>query len=129
MDVTCASCGGTFEAKRSTAKYCGPTCRTKGNRAAPAPAEPATTAEYPPLVASVRAELTKANRLHTPAGQQAIVLAWQMLHPMNTGSAVASASKQLTEVLAIALDGATVAADPLEEMQKAWREQRTRRAG
>lgn len=126
MDVTCKSCGTTFAAKRSTAKYCGPTCRSKGNRAGTA-AEPPGKTEHS-LIASVRAELVKANRLNTPAGQQAIVLAWQMLHPMNTGSAVASASKQLTEVLAIALDGSSTVADPLEEMQKAWREQRTRRA-
>jgi len=122
MEVTCASCGEPFEAKRSTAKWCGPTCRTKGNRATGAP----VMAVEHPLIAAVRADLVKANRLDTPAGQQALVLAWQMLHPMNTGSAVASASKQLTEVLAIALDGATAKADPLEEMQRAWREQRRR---
>lgn len=124
METTCASCGVTFTAKRSTAKFCSTTCRSKGHRA---PGKPAP-AEHP-LITSVRAELTKANRLNTPAGQQALVLAAQMLHPMNTGSAVASASKQLTEVLALALDGSSVGVDPLEEMQRAWREQRSRRAG
>ncbi len=28
----CGSCGRPFEAKRSTARYCGPTCRSRAHR-------------------------------------------------------------------------------------------------
>jgi len=30
--VACESCGRPFEAKRSTARYCGPTCRSRAHR-------------------------------------------------------------------------------------------------
>ena len=127
MQRKCAGCGDTFEAKRSTAKYCGGTCRQRGNRRQ----EPEAASEVDwtafPLVAATAAELEAAGRLDTSLGQQALTVALKVCSPFETGSGVASASKELRAIMAAALDGANIAADPLDELRA--RRDRKRNAG
>jgi hypothetical protein len=62
-------------------------------------------------------ELEDAGRLDTVFGQAALVLARRIESPMETGSSIASMTKQLRETMVDALKGAAVAADPLDEIR------------
>lgn len=115
MTRNCDACGIEFEAKRSTAKYCGGTCRQRGNRR-PSGDVDQTPAESG-LVASIRLELEQAGRLETSLGQQAVTLAERLGSPRDTGSAVASLSKELRAVMAEATAGANTAASALDELR------------
>ena len=111
MEVTCAGCGIEFEGKRSTAKYCGPTCRKRGQRrGGPVVAvdqgdelEPVPAAVG--LVESYREALAEADRLNTPLGQHVLTLAQKMTGAFETGSGIAALSKQLDAVFDKAMAG------------------------
>lgn len=125
MTRACAWCGGSFEAVRSTAKYCSSSCRAKasnavkrGGPAAPK-AAPAPVADLPvrnTLAEAVRNELEAAERLETFLGAQAVALAGRIDAGGDTGSAVAALSKELRAVMDAALAGAPKAADALDEL-------------
>jgi hypothetical protein len=68
------------------------------------------------LYATTRQKLEAVDRVDTVAGQQALTLAARMSSPSETGAAIASLSRQLSVVMAEALAGATVAADPVDEL-------------
>src|SRR4051812_21005837 len=112
--LRCESCGNEFRAQRTSAKYCGPTCRSRAHRAKPAeqPA-PAPVTRLPfstdpfrsNLEQTVINELERAERLHTVAGQQAVALAAQLSSVMATPSGMASVSKELSRVMETALAG------------------------
>lgn len=125
MDVTCAICDRSFEAKNSRARYCGSTCRSRGNRAGVA--SPDTPAPISGLVEATRLELETSGRLDTVLGQQALELARRLVSPMSTGAAVGSLSKELRAVMAEATKGAG-AASGLDELRRR-REGKQRRAG
>ncbi len=143
MTVTCEACGKTFEARRSTAKFCGATCRKRKERGNAAPARKAAEARPPvrlvaseglpaqvagqPVVEAVRKELEAADRLDTALGQQAVRLAERLHSEYDTGSAVASVSRELRAVMAEALKDAGAAADPVDEL--AQRRQRKAAGG
>lgn len=113
MEVLCAVCRKPFDAKRSTAKCCGPVCRQRKKRGAKAPSRGG-------LVASVEDELVSAGVLDTYPGQLAVELAKQMTASGVTG--IASLSKELRTVMAAALAGVTPAAaesDDVDEVAKA----------
>lgn len=124
MDAQCAACGVAFEAQRATAKYCGATCRKRGNRRG----EVVVLAAAPVvgLVEATRGELAAAGRLDTVLGQQALTLAERITNPRDTGSAIAALSRELSRVMAEAVKGAA-AADPLDELRA--RRDRIRSAG
>jgi hypothetical protein len=131
MQRLCASCGSPFEAKRPQAKYCGATCRVRGNRAAAASG--GATNSSPPavlpsaggdLVSAVTAELVAADRQDSALGVQAIALARRM-QQFDTGGGLASLSKELRAVMASALANAQVAADPLDELRARRNAKRT----
>lgn len=120
MKVTCGGCGKPFEAKRSTAKFCGATCRKRASRRGPAltvvdqgeqqqpddetpPAPPAVV----DLVGVYRSALTEVDRLDTPLGQHVLVLAAKMVSAFETGSGVAALSRQLDAVFDKAMKGVT----------------------
>lgn len=144
MQATCEQCRDRFEAKRSTAKYCTTRCRTRATRARatraraqglPAPAavdRPAAGAAVPPasapppaadggdvplLIAATISELVAAGRLGTTIGQQAVKLAERMVNRSETGSAVASLSKELRATMVEALKGTAQEADPIDELR------------
>jgi len=127
MKRTCPGCDGEFEGKRSTAVYCSPTCRKRGQRRAvegPIEAAPATGG----LVAATRTELEAAGRIGSMLGQQALALAARIeASERETGASVASLSKELRAVMVEAMKGAVVAADPLDELRA--RRDRKRSAG
>jgi hypothetical protein len=111
MQRNCDVCGRSYAAKRSTSKFCSDTCRQRAARAPGAP-----EASESGLVAVITRDLKAAGRLETAAGQQALILAGRLGWPMDSGSSQAALSRALTEVLAVALDGAA-AADPLDELR------------
>ena len=128
MQKDCESCGRAFEA-RGRAKYCGGTCRKRAHdkrQAAKANgADPGDTPAYDPsiisgraLLVSVVAQLAQAERLNTYAGQQAVTLADRMCSLHETGSAIASLSKELSRVMALALEGANKTTDPIDELRQ-----------
>ncbi|GAA3781268.1 hypothetical protein [Micromonospora maritima] len=125
MTTSCEGCGRSFEAKRSSARFCGATCRKRVSRrpAGLPPAEPvdASSGESD-LVTSVRLELVAARRLDTVLGQQALVLAARLDVP-DTGSAVAALNKELRATMEAALKGAEESGDSVDEL-KARRERR-----
>lgn len=133
--VTCAGCGKTFEAKRSSAKFCGDTCRKRGNRRPKSdePAEKKSSKSSPRdealsakageqiglgLVEKTRAELQRGGRLESVTGQHALLLAERMTSPFETGSSIAALSKQFDSVMRAAMDGVSDEVDPLDELEK-----------
>jgi hypothetical protein len=116
---SCDGCGKAYEATRPTSKYCGSSCRSRASVAKVSSLQPLAAPESSegPLAASVVRELRAAGRLETPAGQHALILARRVESSHETGAAVASLSKALTDVMARALDGVKVAADPLDELR------------
>lgn len=123
MKATCKECKESFEAQRSTAEYCGVTCRSRARRKRRS--EP--TGEESDLELQVRAELEGAGRLECFNGQLALQLARKMSAVDATG--VASLSKELRTVMDAALAGANPApadepaeaAPEVDEVQKARR--------
>jgi hypothetical protein len=147
MQATCEVCKTPFEAQRVTAKYCSKRCSVRATRsraagrplapaqqptaAAPAAptvqAPPVSSADTPLLVAATISELAAAEKLGTTLGQQAVRLAERMVAGSETGSAVASLSKELRATMAEALKGAQQAGDPVDEIRA--RRDRKRSAG
>jgi hypothetical protein len=129
LKVLCGACGAEFEAKRSTAKFCGAACQKRAKRGATSPAnEPDPNAG---LVESVRRELGDAQRLDTVDGQLAIELAKQVTAAGATG--IAGLSKELRTVMASALRGAEPrneqpARDDEVDKARRRREQKARQA-
>ena len=125
MARTCAWCGKPFEAKRPTAKFCGSNCRAKSSNASkraprPAPVEiPVTPAPAGDgVAAAVQAELEAAERVGSFLGAQALAIAARIDAGADTGSAVAALSKELREVMKVALADAPKAADRLDELSE-----------
>ena len=129
MKVECAICERPFEAKRSTAKYCGDRCRQLAARRR---AGESDTAESSELVAAIRKELKKLKALDTVEGQLAIELAIKITTPGMTG--VAGLSKELRSLRSQIRSSAAPPApsgpapkDMVAEARKK-REQKTRQA-
>jgi len=130
----CDACGKTYEARRVTSKFCSPKCRIANHEkskltptaATPAPL-PTVTAEAvdeDSVLASTRAELEVAGRLGTSLGKVALKLAARLdADVRESGMGVAAIVREHSRVLAEAVKGAQVAADPLDEL----RERRDRR--
>lgn len=140
MKVRCEVCGDAFEAQRRTARFCGSKCRMRAHRGAevvplrPEPArKPAPRArrkaaanadeESQPVLGQVEAAVTKqladAERLATPLGQAALVLARRLdSGKYDTGSAMASLVRQLEATLESATADAKVADDPVDELRR-----------
>ena len=111
MQVTCAGCGESFEAKRKTAKYCSGTCRTRGNRRADE--APVATSASAGLSESTRAELARLRKLDTVQGQQVMVIALRMESLFETGSAVAALSREHSRLMGLLSRDAKVV-DPVQ---------------
>lgn len=114
-----------MDGKRADAKFCKPTCRKRGLRGALVTLLPSAPAESG-LVAAVRAELVKADRLDSAMGQAALGLAERLTSAADTGSAVASLTRELRATLEVATAGARVAASPLEQARDELAERRRR---
>lgn len=124
LDLVCVVCTRPFQALRSSAKYCDATCRQRAKRAggvasvAALPERPPGDAE-PDLVAATRRELVRAKREDSVLGQQALALALRLsTGAADTGSAVASLSKELRAVMGEAMAGIPAAPDALDELME-----------
>ncbi len=122
IDLVCVVCQRPFQALRSTARYCDATCRQRAKRAggvSPVAALPEPTDAEPDLVAATRRELVRAKREDSVLGQQALALALRLsTGAADTGSAVASLSKELRAVMAEAMAGVPAAPDALDELME-----------
>ena len=126
----CASCGKPFEGVRSTARYCSGACRKRAQRGAKVSQirPDVTEAGETGLVAAVKRELTEADRLETALGQATVRLAERIDSGADTGSAVASLTRELRATLEAATAGARVAASPLAQMRDELAERRRARS-
>lgn len=117
--ATCASCGREFEAQRSTAQFCGPTCRSRSHRAPDVDETPDDGAETP-FEASTRREVERLNMQDTHLGQQVLIIARRMAQP-ETGAALVSLSKEHSRLMSAM--GSTTSearpADPVDEVRSA----------
>jgi len=105
------------------------------SRQAPAstPAKPSEQFDAPVLNTQVYQttldQLTKAERLDTPLGQSALVIASRIDYSSReSGSGLTSLTRGLMEILDLALAGSAVEDDPVDEL-KAKRDEKLRRAG
>lgn len=120
----CEGCGGSLEGKRRDARTCSPRCKERlmkrqqrGTVVELPPAAAAVDAE-PPLVAKLMRELDAAGRLDTTDGEHAVFLARRLVAAqMDTGSAVASLSKELRTARAEALKGCQASDSRLDELR------------
>jgi len=121
MTRNCDDCGSAYEARRPNHRFCSTACRVRHHQkglsgppvvAAKRPAAPSG------LVAAVKRELDAADRSHTALGETAVALAESLVSSYSTGAAKAVLSKELRSVLAEALEGASVAADPVDELRR-----------
>lgn len=129
MQIQCHNCGESFEAKRSHAKWCSAACRKQSQRAPggsvtelrrpSAPEAPGADFEgFGPVALATWKKLEDADRVHEPEGVAALALAHRLDNGgRDTGSALASVARELRATLEVALKGANVAADPLDELR------------
>lgn len=115
MMRACVACGKPFEAKRSTAKYCGSSCRAKVSTGAVVllNAEPKSA----PVVASglvetTRGTLAEAGRESSPLGMAALELAMTIASSETPPSAKAQLTREFRATLSEALAGAAKASSP-----------------
>lgn len=101
----CDECGETFVAKTSRARFCKTACRVKANRR-PAKRGAAKTSEKAGpapdrggLVSQTAADLSKADVLDTIPGRAALALAYRIESPMETGSAAAAMTRELSRLV------------------------------
>ncbi|WP_298993229.1 hypothetical protein [uncultured Pseudokineococcus sp.] len=132
----CDRCGTVYTYKRSTSRYCGSSCRAlgpatatvttlPGTREAPSPARTGT-ATYD----AAHAELTAAGRAETLLGVALLALAARIDNSRaETGSSLATLTKQLEATRAAALADADAAADPVDELRRIRQEKARAAAG
>ena len=136
MTRRCAWCGRDFQAKRSHAKTCSEVCRgrmnTRKRRQAAngvtgdqnrSPEPSATNVAVEPIsdgvLDMVTETLQQAGRYGTPHGQIAVVLARRLDSPgLETGSGIATLSRELERILEKALAGTHTETDELDELEK-----------
>ena len=116
IDRPCEECGATFPAKTKRAKYCTTACRVRANRrpskVGKAKAEAAGAVVVPigksapvhqdaegGLATQVRETLTELDALTTVAGMAALMVARQIDKGQDSGSAVATLSKELSRLM------------------------------
>ena len=141
----CDECRNGYVAKRNDSKFCSPACRQrasrKGKLAEVVPLEPSSRAAEddasPPAAGdgsgrrdgvyrATLAELEAAEAVETSLGQSALVMARRIdsWSPLDTGSSLASATKSLAELMAVATRGRAVADDPVDELRRRREERR-----
>lgn len=127
MQRLCDSCQKPYEAKRVTSRFCSPTCRSRASRGAVV-ADLRPPAPTGGLVGAVRRELEEAERLDTALGQAALGLAERLAAGNDTGSAIATLTREMRTTLEAAKAGARVADSPLAQLRDELAERRRRRS-
>jgi hypothetical protein len=135
MHRACDSCGSLYQPVRQTSRYCSGACRKRAQRAGIA--TPKTPKDDRPdprrrvpqgtVTAAVLAELTAAKRETSALGQACIALAQRIDHgTAESGSAIASLSRELRAALEHTLGARSSQADVLDELAE---QRRKRLAG
>lgn len=115
MIRACAACGKDFEAKRSTAKYCGSSCRARvatGSVVPVAKVVPAASVAASGLVESTRAALVAAGRESDPLGWGALELAETIMSAETPPAAKATLMREFRATMTEALRGAAKSSGP-----------------
>lgn len=130
---TCAECGKKFEAASPRAKFCKtPGCRKAASRrpskrGAKEAADPAPSGVYSQgaLLGQTISDLTAAGVLETIPGRSAVALAYRIESPMETGSAAASMTRELSRLVEEAKTLQSKSIDPLDELKNLRDRKRT----
>ena len=122
VKLTCRACGAGFEAQRSTARYCSAACRMRVHRAGgnvPAPPVVPVVGDSGDVSvgAAVRRELEELGALDTADSALALSLARRIDSDSETGTAIASLSRQLSQALDRARRSAPRPASKLDEIR------------
>lgn len=130
MTATCVQCGDSFEAARSTARYCSTRCKRRWQRTSGgATGEPAAPREESQAVyAAVVRDLERVGQLETVLGQAALVLARQLDSGRDTGSSAAAVSKELDRLMARLVRQGSLEETPLDRVRR-LREEKRRASG
>jgi hypothetical protein len=128
VTVTCEQCGETFEAARSSRKYCGDRCRQQGRRRATEEEAEATEPRLPLIVEMTISELEQLGKTHTVLGAQALTLATRMTSMKDTGSAIAALSRELDRVMLRLRSGAKGEEDEVASARRRRDEKRRQAA-
>ena len=111
MEVTC-TCGTKFQARSAKARYCSDRCRKRKGKTEAATEAPAVRPRGPIELAAA-SELAAAGRLNTTVGQQCLTLARRLDWPsFETGSGLASVSRELSSRMSEAMRGGGAASAP-----------------
>ena len=127
MQRHCDHCGRPYEARRSTSKFCGSSCRGKASLAlkvSPLPVVPSPNGDGP-CARAARVALESVDRLETPSGAAAMGLAAVLDEGSPSGTA--AVAKEYRAAMDAALAGVAAEADLVDEL-RARREQRFRGA-
>ena len=125
--ATCASCSKPLVSPNPRARYCGVTCRANASKARSKgipEARPSAVTALPvapvdnSCAAATLTELTEAGRESSALGRAALALAGRIDAHADTGSALASAVKQLEATLAAATKGTRVQRTALDELRE-----------
>lgn len=130
MATLCAHCGESFEAERKSARFCGPTCRKRasrvtGARSSTAPPPPGQDLPASDFEIATRAELERLGKADSMLGLQVLIVARRMSNGTETGSALATLSKEHSRLMA-ALTAGEKSADPVDEVGRRREEKRAR---
>lgn len=127
MQKPCETCGGSFEAARAAAKYCGDRCRKRAQRSGRT-ARPVTgttddpvagaDSPEPELVMQVRRELDEARALDTVLGQLTLQLALRVAGAPAAETGFSTLVKEFRATRAEALGKTAPESDPLDEMKE-----------
>lgn len=127
----CDLCGKAYTAKSKRSKFCSPACRVRNHegrkplRAADPPAPDATPSTN--VTDATMTLLVELDRVATPEGQAALVLARKIDAAEDPLSAINGAVKQLSDTLAGLRRQAPKEGNPLDEL-RARRQARQRGA-
>lgn len=125
MSKACAVCGRDFEARRSTARYCGATCRQRSRRSPGArPASVSELSDAQGLYEEARRELEEAQALGSVLGQLTLQLARRVAAAGPAESGFATLVKEFRATRAEVLRGSEPVKDPVDQV----RERRERKA-
>jgi hypothetical protein len=146
VQVTCeCGCGKVFEGQRRSARFASATCRKRASRAPKDPAArpkrpagkatpaaretPAKTPKAAPVSkfeVATRQELDKIGQADSMLGQQVLIVARRMSSGAETGSALATLSKEHSRLMATLGAGAKAQVDPVDEVSRRREEKRAR---
>ena len=129
MQRPCDVCGQSYEAKRSTSKYCSDRCRVAASRGAVTkhvdsiPETPVVTVlpdsseAKGPVEAAALGHLRAVERDATTLGQAALALARRVDVGRDTGAGLASLVKQLEATMRAATADVRSEASPVDKMR------------